>query len=380
MTWSDVRLRRLARQRLVWRGSRADLPTVASAVCGIHAQMMPAAELSLGMRADVTRADVRDALWRQRSLVKTHGVRGTIHLFPADEVRLWMAARRARSTLDAVFEARRLTYLGMTSAQVGEVLAAMDEALMDGPLTLKELGAEVVRRLGAWAERTLGEAWVSGWPLWRSALGTAAQQEVLCFGVPRGQEVTYERLESWIGPGPRWDEAAALREVFRRFLRTYGPATPAAFNAWFYLPAGASRQLAAEMRGELEEVVVEGKRLLQLPAESFDPDGAAEVRLLPHFDAYLRGFHPRTELVLDDHAKRAAGGTGRFPVLLLDGRVAGVWERRARGRRLSVRVDAFVPLRKRQLRELEAEAARVGRVLEAEAELELGDVEVRAHL
>lgn len=343
--------------------------------------MMPAAELSLGVRAEVTRSDVRQALWARRSLVKTHGVRGTIHLFPADEVRMWMAARRARSALDAVFAARRLDYLGMSAAQVDELLAVMEEALAGGPLTLRELGVEIVRRAGPWADATIGEAWVSGWPLWRSALGTAAEREVICFGPPRGQEVTYVRLANWLGPGERWDEQTALREVFRHFMRTYGPATPAAFNAWFYLAAGASRALFEELREELVEVAVEGKRLFLLASDPFDVEGGeAVVRLLPHFDAYLRGFHPREQLALSDHAKRSAGATGRFPVLLVDGRVAGVWERRNRGRRVSVRVDPFGTLGRRQLRELEAEVARLGRVLEAEADLELGEVEVRAHL
>lgn len=381
MTWADVRRRRLARHRLLERGGPADIPAIASAVCGIHAQMMPAAELSLGMRADVSRSDVRDALWRRRSLVKTHGVRGTIHLFAADEVRLWMAARRARSSLDAVFEAKRLASLHMTAGQVDELLAAMSEALAGGPLTLRELGREVVRLTGPWAEASLGEAWVSGWPLWRSALGAAAEREVLCFGPPRGNEVTYVRFEDWIGPGRRWNDAAALAEIFRRFMRAYGPARPSAFNAWFYLQSGAAHRLAAELREELVEVVVEGERLYQLAIDSFDAGGdGATVRLLPHVDAYLRGFYPREQLARDGHAKRSAGGTGRFPVLLLDGEVAGVWERPARGRRIRVRVDPFLALGKRQLRELEAEAARVGRVLEAEAELELGDVQVRAHL
>ena len=41
----------------------------------------------LGVRVrDITRRDVREALWEKRTLVKTVGLRGTLHLFPAAEV------------------------------------------------------------------------------------------------------------------------------------------------------------------------------------------------------------------------------------------------------------------------------------------------------
>jgi hypothetical protein len=68
---------------------------VVRAVCGIHAQMMPAAELSAGVRlAEGTRQDVRLALWQERRLVKTYGLRGTVHRFASDDWPLWAAAFR----------------------------------------------------------------------------------------------------------------------------------------------------------------------------------------------------------------------------------------------------------------------------------------------
>ena len=54
------------------------------------------AELQLAARVEgITQADVREALWERRELVKSWTLRGTLHLHPADELRLWTAARRA---------------------------------------------------------------------------------------------------------------------------------------------------------------------------------------------------------------------------------------------------------------------------------------------
>jgi winged helix DNA-binding protein len=342
---------------------------------------MTAAELSIGVRVEVTRKQVRSALWEERTLAKTYGIRGAIHVFPAAELPLWMAARRARAELQAPQDARRLSYTGLRPEQMSELVEAMAEALEGCNLTLRELGEEVVRRTGAWAAESTNVAWISGWPNWRHGLGSAATAGVLCFGPNRGAQVTFVRPDQWFSSWQPVDPAQALREVLRRYLRAYGPATPAQFAQWFDLPVPAVRRLAESMGDELDEVVVEGERLIAVSENAGleVPETARSVRLLPHFDCYLRGFHPRGQLVAG-HAERAAGGTGSFPILLIDGMVAGVWERRTRGRRLQVTVDPFRKLGREHTRELEREAARIGAFDETEADLTVGPVKVRAHL
>ena len=62
-------------------------------MCGAHAQVMSAAELSIGIRmADATRSDIRRSLWVERELVKTFGPRGTVHLLPARDLPMWTGA------------------------------------------------------------------------------------------------------------------------------------------------------------------------------------------------------------------------------------------------------------------------------------------------
>src|SRR5919202_1301307 len=96
LTWREVWARRLARHALLTPAPAEALVRTVGAVCGIQAQVMPAAALSVAIRlTDVTRADVQAALWHTRRLVKTFGIRGTVHLFPADELSLWLAALRA---------------------------------------------------------------------------------------------------------------------------------------------------------------------------------------------------------------------------------------------------------------------------------------------
>ena len=98
MTWAEVWQPRLARHALLQPALPAGMLDVVERVCGIHAQMAPSAELSLGLRVDcITRQHVRRALWKERSLVKTCGLRGTLHLFASRELPMWLAALQART-------------------------------------------------------------------------------------------------------------------------------------------------------------------------------------------------------------------------------------------------------------------------------------------
>src|SRR5690242_6266556 len=103
ISWREASARRLERQFLANSpagGPRSPANVVAdvvedvvAAMLGAHAQVPSAAEVAIGVRAaGVTRKDVRAALWEERSLVRTHGPRGTVHLLPADELPLWSAA------------------------------------------------------------------------------------------------------------------------------------------------------------------------------------------------------------------------------------------------------------------------------------------------
>ncbi|MDQ1016578.1 hypothetical protein QFZ43_003127 [Streptomyces afghaniensis] len=112
------------------------------------------------------------------------------------------------------------------------------------------------------------------------------------------------------------------------------------------------------------------------------PDGPPRgVRLLPYFDAYVIAAQPRERLFPGAAYERAlAGGqAGNYPVLLVDGVVAGVWHQRRQGRRTTVTVEPLVRLTARQERELGEQVERVGEVLEAKAELVVGEVRVGPH-
>jgi hypothetical protein len=137
---------------------------VAGLVCGAHAQVLSAAELSVGRRiAGATRADVQHALWRERTLVKTFGPRGTVHLLAAADLAMWSGAMSALPSPVPIHPEG----VRFTPGQADEVIAAIGDALADADLTVDELTDALASRSGPWAvERTM-DAFGDKWPRWR---------------------------------------------------------------------------------------------------------------------------------------------------------------------------------------------------------------------
>ena len=72
LKWHQVHAWRLAQHRLQQRAESQQLLDVVTHIGGVQAQLMSAPELALWARLDgLTVAGVEDALWRERSLVKT---------------------------------------------------------------------------------------------------------------------------------------------------------------------------------------------------------------------------------------------------------------------------------------------------------------------
>jgi hypothetical protein len=126
---------------------------VAGLLCGVHAQVLSAAELSIGRRiVGATRADVRRALGPERTLVKTFGPRGTVHLLPAADLAVWTGAL---SALPAPVPTHP-EGVRFTPGQADEVIAALGAALADAELTVDELTEAIADLVGPWAvERTM---------------------------------------------------------------------------------------------------------------------------------------------------------------------------------------------------------------------------------
>jgi hypothetical protein len=378
ITWAEACDHRLAQHFLT--DPAPDLPTAVAAMCGTHAQVLSAAEVSAALRVrGVTRVDVRDALWESHSLVKTYGPRGTIHLLPARDLPLWTAALPAAPT----GRSKPPEAMRMTDEQQEEVIAAVGAAVAEADLTVEELDAEVVRRTGPWAGDLVMPAFMTMWPRWRQTIGLACWRGAACFGPNRGRNVTYTspaRLFPGFAPDP--DGKVALGEIALRYLTAYGPATSQNFAQWLGITKPGAAAVFASLGDRIEEVSLDGSPAWLPASLTLSSSSGRRVVLLPHFDAYAVGGHPRPLLFPGRASERALSGgqAGTVAVVLLDGVVAGVWHQKRSSKKVTLTVEPFVKVTAAVRRGIEECADRIGHIVEATPSLVIGEVTARAHL
>jgi len=367
LTWEQALAWRLARHHLDERASPDAMLDVAGRIGGLHAQVMSSAELTLWARVDGLERDaVAQALWEDRSLVKLWAMRGTLHLLPAAELGTWLAAL---GTYEHYKKGAWLRGFGITLEELERLIEAIGAALDGEPLTREELGAAVARVTGSpeLEEKVQGS--------WGPYLKPASFSGLLCFGPSEGQRVRFTRPDAWLGRKPSGPEPAeALREVTRRHLGAFGPAAREDLARWWSVqPAHGGRMLEA-LGDELAQVDVDGTpgfMLREHAAEAAAAEPVRQCRLLPGFDMWVIGAARDAAALLDPaEKKRVYRNQGWIsPVVLVNGKIEGVWKHERKGKRLVVTIEPFGKLPKWARAEAEAEAERLAAFLGGELEL-----------
>jgi len=329
LDWEETRALRLARHQLHRRAPRGRELRVAGRICGLHAQLLSSAALSLWARIEGTSLEwFQRALWRERTLVKIWAMRGTLHLLPARDLPVYLGAL---GTYRHYLTQRWVKYFGVTRKEIELVIETVGEVLSGRALTRDQLADAVVERTGS---KKLGVILRQGWGV---LLKPASYRGQLCFAEGEGARVRFTHP----GPVRQLEPPVALAELARRYLGAYGPATRDDFALWWRGTSRAQSQRLIESL-EVTPVDLEGTRAYLLAGAVRPAAEARSVRLLPAFDPYVVGAPRSGGLFPAAHKARIFRPQGWIsPVLLVDGHVEGVWRHERRNGRLEVLIEPF---------------------------------------
>jgi hypothetical protein len=361
VSWPQVHAFRLRRHHLGGRAQKKDLANVVGDIGGVQAQVMSAAELQVAVRVDCKVTDVRDALWKDRSLVKTWLMRGTLHLARSDDLPLYIGAMRA--LWKSQMRPSWLEYMQTTEAEFWQIVEEVGSALDGQPLTRGELMDLVGKGKSERVRQLLGSGW-------GGMLKPAARNGLLCFGPSRGQSVTFVRPEKWLPAWRRVDERDAMAAISRRYLSAYGPATKMDFARWWGAWPGVANAAWSALKDELVSVSVEGASM-QILGKDIDYLRKASidepVEMLPSFDTYLMGHARRDHLVDRAFASGVSRTAGWIsPCILLNGEVIGTWTHALKNGTLHITVTPFGHMATSVKSEVKKRARTIGDALSAE--------------
>ena len=335
---------RLRRQRLVGEGFASATEAV-SAQLAVQAQDYLGALWALGQRVDGANEATIERALAERSIVRGWPLRGTLHFVAADDLR-WLLDLLAPRLLQR--NRRRLKDDFDLDERVVERARTVCERVLEGgrALTRDALYAAFDdARIGTGGSRGLHLVW------W------LAHASVLCFGARVGKQHTFVRLDDWLPPTRRLSRDAALAELARRYFTSRGPATLQDFAWWSGLAAADAGAAHEATRDEFERVDIDGRTYWHVPLESAPAVKAARVHLLPAYDEYTVAYQDRSAFLDATYARRAGNGIFR-PPLLVDGRIAGSWNRTLAKAAVEVGTDWFEPPSATAIEALDAAAAR----------------------
>ena len=367
---------RLSDQQVRWLRLRAQLlyPKPASpgqsvsetigALLAVQAQYPQAAALALRPRASGRlAAEIERARLRDRSVIRTWCMRGTLHLLAAQDAP-WLLA--LHGPVFAATGRRRRLQLGLDDDSAAKGLRTISEILSDGKPKPRAEIAGLLNRHGIPAK---GQAVYH-------LLRLAGLERLVCFGPDLDGEPTYVLFEDWVASCSQAHPEKPEAEFARRYLATHGPAGPDDLAAWSGLRKTAVRTAWKQIEDDLTEVRSETSSYWILNSQlswlETTPPNKPVVHLLPAYDPYLLGYRGRELAVPAEHARRVHPGGGLLrPVMLGDGVARATWKTRRNKGRLAVVVEPFEKLPGGVEHALEAEFKDLERFLEVPIEPQL---------
>ncbi len=363
ISWEQALAWRMRRHFLFERASPGDLVSVVDRLRGLHAQLMSSVDLALWARIDGLERDaVAKALWRQRTLVKMWAMRATLHVLPARDLGTWIAG----------LGIWKPGVWPLKHAEAIPLARYIDKALRGKMLTRTELAAAVTK-LGA--TPAMVEGMVGPWG---GFFKHASFFGHLCFAPSDGQEARFTHPATWLRNPPRpVDHDKACDVLTAGYLGTYGPATAQDLGPrWWGINQGHAKRRLAALGEKATEITIAGERYWMLTkdvAELAATEPVDVVRLLPAFDQWVVCASRRVPALVDpQYRPRIYSQQGWVsPVLLVNGRMAGVWKYEHKGRVVSVEVQPFTKLPRWTRAHIAAEAERLAAFVGGDLELDI---------
>ena len=357
---------RLARRHRLAPGFRAaDVVDAAKSLVALHGTDPVSVYLSAWARVEDMRvADMEQALYAERSLVKQLAMRRTLFVFPRETLGLALAgagSRVAKAERQRLIRDVEKAGLYRDGARwLAKAERAIFAALADGrELTSSELRAEIPELEGS---ITYGEgrSWAGRMSLGPRVLTIlSAAGEVVRASNNGGWTASRPRwtsLTSWLGEEPaEHSEEDGVTGLVEQWLRAFGPGTEADIRWWLGSTMGAVRKALARL--EAVEVDLDGQPGYVLSDDLDDPEAVEPwAALLPPLDPTTMGWAER-DWYLGPHRKQLFDTSGNAgPTVWWEGRIVGGWRQAESG---DVMVLFLEDIGAEGERAAEAEAARL---------------------
>lgn len=321
---------RLRRQYLF--GNEKEPEKIVRDLFGVQSQVYTATVFNINSRLAFKDPTSIDNLIKKRKLVKSWGMRGTLHLFTPDDLLLY---HRVRSHRDKAWELKYAKYHKMSVEEYEKARETVLKATANKPLTKKEI-AEILED----NQDGLSKKCISGWG---GILQILSLKGLVCFGPEKGGRNTFTALSSWIGD-IKTDYEDPEIEFLKRYLSIYAPSTVQDFAYWAGMKVTTAREIWNKLETELSLVNIDGVKgyILKKDIPELDNTPENNLSVVSYFDTYLLGHKFRDHFIDRGMYRKVSRTSGWiYPVILQNGKIIGVWTSKKYSNRIEIMVNLF---------------------------------------
>lgn len=347
MNLSDISALRLHNQQIAATNFKTAKELVGW-MGAMQAQDYNQAKWAIGVRLPHLTESQIESEFNSGEIIRTHLMRPTWHFVSADDI-YWLLELTAKQIKSSMKSRNR--DLGLTEAVLRKSHEILIKSLEgNSSLTREELCKHLNQAGISTDENRLSHI-----------LMEAEIDRIVCSGGIQGKKQTYALLAERVSGRKTFSKDEALALLAKKYFTSHGPATLPDFIWWSGLPVTDARNALEMNKASLISEMIGADTYWFSDSISIPTRSPESVYLLPAFDEYLISYKNRNAAITADHHTKPISNNGIFrPVIVVNGRISGLWKRTNKKNTVLIELDHFRPHNKKEIGLIEKAAESFG--------------------
>lgn len=317
----------------------------------VQAQDFAAAKWALGLRIKNSTDEDIEKAFNEGKILRTHVMRPTWHFVMPEDIR-WMlelTAPRVKAVL-----AHYNRKLELDDALFARSNSAIARALQNNTYLTRQELKTVLENTGIKTD-VQRLAHIIMW---------AELDGLICSGPRRGKQFTYALLEERVTKAKKLSREQALAKLALKYFTGHGPAQLKDFSWWSGLTVKDARDALDLIESKLEKATLDGKTYWFPEHAVMTAPKSQSAYLLSIYDEYTIAYKDRGDISESRDIERMISmGNALTAVIILNGKVAGTWNKALKKSTIEIRLNPFRQLDEKEHETLESEVARYGKFI-----------------
>lgn len=336
MTISDINRLRLQNQQII-TSAFSDPEQLMNYMGAVQAQEYAMAKWALGMRLTDSTENALEQAFNEGRILRTHLMRPTWHFVSPSNIRWLIELTAPRVHVANAFMYRKCE---LDESVFKKSNKCFTNALEGGKFLTRDKLRTLLEDIGI-----TGDGMRIAYIFMKAEL-----DGLICSGPRKGNQFTYALMDERVKKTVLLTKEEQLLLLSQLYFTSRGPAQVADFVMWSGLTLKEARTGAGLLAKEFEHIFVEGKEYIFKPQTEAVSANSHDTFLMADYDEFGMSYKDRSALSYD-REKMAPGKSDRFlfnRMIVVEGRVAGSWQRTIKGSAVHIETDIFVSLSKSQ--------------------------------